>query len=71
MMTIPQIQGGGTIYIYDNAAEGYIKTTPNWTSSVYTFVAPAWNRWYWIGVYDPVAGEFVGGVWVIHNKTHG
>ncbi|MCF7837803.1 MAG: choice-of-anchor D domain-containing protein [Candidatus Marinimicrobia bacterium] len=36
----------------------------------YDLDLPAWNRWYWAGVWDAAENRLLGSVWLGHFRTH-
>ena len=66
----PPVTGSHLICIWDESAETWLH---DWVaydeSGSYDFQVPAWNKWYWVGLWDEVNGEYVYGKWIGHFLT--
>lgn len=65
------VQGTMTLRLYSFTQERYIQTVNNVRSTdVYDFTVPAWDQWYWVGVWRDSDGELVLSQWIGHIRTH-
>lgn len=69
-IAFPAVQGSHLICIWDDTAN-------QWTgpfiaydhSGTFRFQVPAWNQWYWIGLWDQSQGQYVFAKWIGHITT--
>ena len=70
VLALPQVQGGHLVCIWDEAAGSWLKGFDEYDhTGVYDFQVPTWGQWYWIGLWNEAAGEYVFGKWVGHFPT--
>ena len=67
-MVVPPPAGGtNTVYVWDYEACTW--ATDTYAGTFYEFQIPAWNHWYWIGIWEEE--ELVFGKWIGHFITYG
>ena len=67
-MVVPPPAGGtNTVFVFDYEACTWSKDT--YTENSYEFQVPAWNHWYWIGIWEEE--ELVFCKWIGHFITYG
>ena len=65
------VQGTMTLRIYSLTQQRYIQTVKNVRNTdAYDFTIPAWDQWYWIGVWRDSDGELVLSMWINHIRTN-
>lgn len=65
------VEGTMTLRLYSYTQQQYIQTITNVRSSdVYDFTVPAWDQWYWVGVWRDSDGELVLSMWIGHIRTN-
>ena len=66
-LAIPEVLGNHLICIWDEAANDWYTdfTSYDHTGSL-NFQLPEWGKWYWVGLWDEQAGEYVFGKWIGH-----
>ena len=66
-LALPEVQGGHLICIWDEAAQDWYAGFESYNhSGLLSFQLPEWGKWYWIGLWDEGAGEYVFGKWIGH-----
>ena len=69
-LALPVVQGNHLVCIWDDASGDWMGDFVSYNhEGVYDFAVPEWGRWYWVGLWDDVAGEYVFGKWVGHFPT--
>ncbi|MEE9368642.1 MAG: hypothetical protein V3V05_07220 [Pontiella sp.] len=69
-VALPIVQGSHLVCVWDEAAGNWLSGFENYDhTGVYDFQIPEWGTWYWIGLWDEAAGEYVVGKWIGHFKT--
>ncbi len=69
-LALPEVQGTHLVCIWDNDAGVWLGSFDNYDhAGTYEFQVPAWGKWYWIGLWDEQAGEYVFGKWIGHFIT--
>jgi hypothetical protein len=69
-LVLPAVEGSHLVCIWDETAEAWVKDFESYDQSgQYEFLVPEWGRWYWIGLWDEAAGEYVFGKWIGHFIT--
>ena len=66
-LAMPVVEGDHLVCVWDQAAGGWLSdfTTYDQTG-VYDFQLPEWGQWYWVGLWDQTAEEYVYGKWIGH-----
>jgi hypothetical protein len=65
-IALPIVPTQHFICIWDHTAQRWLGYFPYNNSGYYDFQVPAWGRWYWIGLWDQSAAEYVFSLWVGH-----
>lgn len=66
-LALPEVQGKHLICVWDETAnDWYAAFTKYDHSGQLSFQVPEWGKWYWVGLWDEEAGEFVFKKWVGH-----
>ena len=69
-LALPAVQGSHLVCIWDEAAGSWAQGFETYDhAGTYEFEVPAWGKWYWIGLWDEQAGEYVFGKWIGHVIT--
>jgi hypothetical protein len=69
---LPEVEGAHLICAYDWIASDWVGEHVEYDGEgSYDFEIQAWNRWYWVGLWDVAAGEYVWSKWVGHFLTGG
>lgn len=69
-IALPAVEGSHLVCIWDESAGTWLKSFENYDHiGVYEFSVPAWGKWYWIGLWDEQAGNYVFGKWIGHFLT--
>lgn len=69
-LALPDVQGVHLVCVWDDTAGVWLGAHKAYDhSGVYEFKLPAWGKWYWVGLWDQAAGEYVYGKWVGHFPT--
>jgi hypothetical protein len=67
---LPDTESLLTLRLYDLNAGRYIQEENGVTAgSQYELRVPAWDRWYWIGVWMETTDRFIWGQWIGHFRT--
>jgi hypothetical protein len=67
VVALPVVQGGHLVCIWDETAGVWLRDFESYNhDGVYDFQLPEWGKWFWIGLWDQSAGEYVFGKWVGH-----
>lgn len=71
-IALPSVQGSFLICVWDDEANQWIGPFIAYDhTGSYRFEVPAWDRWYWIGLWDQAKGQYVFAKWIGHFKTTG
>ncbi len=72
-VAFPEVgEGNYLVCIWDETADAWYQGFIEYDhSGSYTFTAPAWNKWYWIALWNTAEGKYEYGVWIGHIKTDG
>lgn len=73
-VAFPEVGDGKyLVCVWDETADGwYFEDFIEYDhSGSYTFTAPEWNKWYWIGLWNSAKGKYEYGTWIGHIKTDG
>jgi len=63
-------QGAYLVVLWDDSIGGWIQSHQDYDfSGSFNFQLPAWGKWYWIGLWDVNAGQYVFGKWIGHFLT--
>ena len=66
-IALPELQGGHLVCIWVETAGDWLRTFETYDPvGTYEFQVPAWGNWYWIGLWDEQAEEYVFGKWIGH-----
>lgn len=66
-LALPEVQGNHLICVWDQGAGAWVSGFESYDhNGVYDFQLPEWGKWYWVGLWDEVAGEYVYGKWIGH-----
>lgn len=69
-LTLPELQGDYLVCVWDETANDWYMDFANYDhQGSIQFLVPEWDKWYWIGLWDSDAGEYVFGKWVGHFLT--
>lgn len=69
-IALPAVQGDHLVCIWDEEAQEWLHAFEDYDhAGSYGFQLPEWGKWYWIGLWDEAAGDYVFGKWVGHFKT--
>lgn len=69
-LALPDVQGSFLVCVWDEAANDWYDDFVNYDhSGSLSFQLPEPGKWYWIGLWDEQAGEYVFGKWVGHFIT--
>lgn len=69
-IAFPAVQGNHLVCIWDDAADIWAGPfIPYDQTGSYCFQVPAWDKWYWIGLWDQANGQYVFAKWIGHFKT--
>lgn len=64
---LPAVQGSHLVCIWDETANNWYSAFTSYDQQgVINFQVPEWGKWYWVGLWDEQAGEYVFGKWVGH-----
>ena len=67
----PPVTGNHLVCIWDQTAGTWLQAWETYDlSGSYDFQVPAWNKWYWIGLWDETQGTYVYGKWIGHFLTN-
>lgn len=70
IVKIPDGSGPMTLRLYSYTDERYIQTIPNVPGGhEYDFRLPAWDQWYWVGVWRNSDNELLLSLWIGHFRT--
>ncbi len=68
-VALPPVQGDFLVCVWDQAAGDWLQGFEDYDhSGSYRFQVPAWGQWYWVGLWDNNAGQYVFGKWIGHFK---
>ena len=68
-IAFPAVRGTHLVCVWDDAAKKWVGSfTPYDHTGAYRFQVPAWDRWYWIGLWDQAKGQYVFAKWIGHFK---
>ncbi|VGO21686.1 hypothetical protein [Pontiella sulfatireligans] len=66
-IALPPVEGSQLVCIWDDTAGQWVGAFEDYDhAGVYDFQVPEWGKWYWIGLWDEAAGEYVFGKWIGH-----
>lgn len=66
-LALPDVNGSHLICIWDETANDWHTAFESYDhSGTLSFQLPAWGRWYWVGLWDEQAGQYVFGKWIGH-----
>ncbi|MEN7973468.1 MAG: hypothetical protein ABFR47_06500 [Verrucomicrobiota bacterium] len=66
-LALPEVQGSHLVCIWDAAANDWHSGFASYDhSGSLDFQVPEWGKWYWVGLWDEQAGEYVFGKWIGH-----
>ena len=66
-LAVPDVTGNHLVCIWDETANDWHAEFSSYDQSgSVSFLLPEWGKWYWIGLWDEQAGEYVFGKWVGH-----
>ena len=66
-LAVPDVQGSHLVCIWDEVANDWHTDFTSYDDSgLLSFQLPEWGKWYWIGLWDEQAGEYVFGKWIGH-----
>ena len=68
-MVMPMVVGEHTVVVWDHAAQQWLSMEEYDHYGVYEFRVPAWNHWYWVGLWNKAESKYVFGKWIGHFKT--
>ncbi len=69
-VALPVVQGEHLVCIWDETTGAWLQAFESYDhSGSYEFQLPEWGRWYWVGLWDSAAGEYVFGKWIGHFVT--
>ena len=70
-LALPAVSGAHLVCIWDDSAQAWIdadfETYDH--SGTYSFQVPAWDQWYWVGLWDSANSKYVFGKWIGHFIT--
>lgn len=70
-IALPDVQGEHLVCIWDETLGVWAKDFESYDQQgAYNFQIPEWGKWYWIGLWDDAAGQYVFGKWVGHFVTN-
>ena len=70
-LALPEVQGNHLVVVWDEAASDWYAEHADYDhSGSLSFQLPEWGKWYWIGLWDEQAGEYVFGKWIGHLPYH-
>lgn len=70
MIALPAVQGNHLVCIWDETAGQWLQDFESYEhEGTFQFQVPEWGKWYWIGLWDEAAGDYVFGKWVGHFPT--
>jgi hypothetical protein len=66
-LALPEVQGSHLLCIWDEAANDWYAGFASYDhSGLLSFQLPEFGKWYWIGLWDEQAGDYVFGKWIGH-----
>lgn len=66
-LALPEVQGNHLVCIWDETASDWYAGFADYDhSGTINFQLPEWGQWYWVGLWDVNAGEYVFGKWIGH-----
>ena len=66
-LALPQVEGSHLICVWDElAGDWYSDFIPYDHGGTVSFQVPSTGRWYWVGLWDEQAEEYVFGKWIGH-----
>jgi hypothetical protein len=65
-LAIPDLDGDHEVHVFDYFAQSITIDDVYDHAGYFAFDVPSWDRWYWVGVYDVGAGQYVQCVWICH-----
>jgi hypothetical protein len=66
-LAVPQVAGSHLVVIWDETADDWHAEFASYDhSGSVTFQVPEWGRWYWVGLWDEQAEDYVFGKWIGH-----
>lgn len=66
-IAIPALEGTHLVCIWDEAANDWHAEFATYDhSGAVSFNLPEWGKWYWVGLWDEQAEEYVFGKWIGH-----
>ena len=69
-VALPLVEGDYLVCVWDDTAQAWGQPHEAYSNSgAYDLTDIAWEKWYWIGLWDSAKGEYVFGKWVGHFKT--
>ncbi len=70
VLALPEIEGDCLVCIWDEASGSWLQDFEQYDhAGVFDFEVPAWGQWYWVGLWDMAAGEYVFGKWIGHFQV--
>jgi hypothetical protein len=63
---IPLVYGTNYVHCWDDRSRSWLVKEIYDLSGFYEFQVPAWNQWFWVGVFNEDADEYVYGKWIGH-----
>ncbi len=68
---MPMQKGPLTLRLYSRAEDRYIQTLTGLShEDVYDLTVPAWNQWYWVGIWREADNTLLKSAWISHVRTH-
>lgn len=70
-IALPPVSGNYLVCVWDETSKAWLQSFENYDQSgSYDFAVPSWGKWYWIGLWDQTAGQYVFGKWIGHFITN-
>ena len=68
-LAVPILPDSGYVCVWDQSAEAWAGYYPYDNSGTVEFQVPAWDRWYWIGIWNDSTKSYVYSKWIGHFLT--
>lgn len=65
-IALPEVTGDHQIVIWSHEGQQVLGSHPYDLSGTYSYQVPAWDRWYWLGLWSVDAEEYVYEKWIGH-----
>jgi hypothetical protein len=68
-IALPPVDSGGSylVCVWDESAQTWLQGFETYShAGSYDFQLPEWGQWYWVGLWDENAGDYVFGKWIGH-----